>query len=184
MCIRDRLFPEARVVHVYRDGRDTAMSMSRHHNFRVLLGAILVARRLGVDVRRAFLKPKGSPLEVLVQALAFQRLDPDRLAARPGLADFGAFWSDLELAGQQVLGRLPPGRLLSLRFEEVQAAPREKLAELIRFIDPSLEDAAWLEAVARVPRPARSTHRDLPDEQRAALTEACAPGLERLGYLP
>lgn len=177
-----RLFPEARVVHVFRDGRDTAISMSRHHNFRVLLGAILEVRRLGFDAQRAFLKPRGSRLDHWINELAFRLLDVDRLAARPTLPDFGAFWSDLERVGRRVLGALPPERVLSLRFEDLQAAPRESLAALIRFIDPSLEDAAWLDEVAAIPRAARSKHLALPAAERQALTEACAPGLELLGY--
>lgn len=177
-----RLFPEARVIHVYRDGRDTAMSMSRHHNFRVLVGAMRQCRRFGIDVRRSFRAARGSPVDVAMQRLVFRLLDIEKTAALPTLEDFGRFWSDLIEIGSQALSRLPPGRLLNVGFEDVQAAPRDRLSEIIRFIDPSLEDAAWLDEVAAVPRPARSTFRSLPPDQQAALTQACAPGLERLGY--
>lgn len=179
-----RMFPEARVIHVYRDGRDTAMSMSRHHNFRVLVGAIKRCRRLGIDPQKAFRADRGNPLDPLIQRLVFSVLDIDRTAALPTLEDFGRFWSDLILVGLESFAGLPPERLLNIRFEEVQAAPREKLDELIRFIDPSLADAAWLDEVAAIPRPARSKFQSLPAEVQAALARACAPGLERLGYAP
>lgn len=177
-----RLFPEARVIHVYRDGRDTAMSMSKHHNFRVLVGAMRQCRRLGIDVRRTFRADKGSPLDVLMQRLVFRFLDVEKTAALPTLEDFGRFWSDLIELGLDTFRDLPPDRLLNVRFEDVQTAPRDRLRELIRFIDPSLEDEAWLQEVAAIPRPARSKFQTLPDAQQAALTEACAPGLARLGY--
>jgi len=177
-----RLFPEARVIHVYRDGRDTAMSMSRHHNFRVLVGAIRRCRRLGLDAQRPFRSSKGSAMDVLVQNLVFRVLDIEKTAALPTLEDFGRFWSDLIQIGHESFRTLASDRLLNVRFEDVQAAPREKLGEMIRFIDPSLEDAAWLDEVAAIPRPARSKFQDLPADQRTALTRACAPGLERLGY--
>lgn len=177
-----RLFPEARVIHVYRDGRDTAMSMSRHHNFRVLVGALLRCRRLGIDVRRNFRAARGSPLDVLMQRLVFGVLEVEKTAALPTLEDFGRFWSDLIEIGEEAFRDLPPERLLNVRFEDVQTAPRDKLRELIRFIDPSLEDEAWIEEAAAIPRPARSKFQTLPAAEQAALTRACAPGLERLGY--
>ncbi len=177
-----RMFPEARVIHVYRDGRDTAMSMSRHHNFKVLVGAILRCRRLGIDVRRSFRATRGRPLDVVLQNLTFRLLDSKKTAALPRLEDFGAFWSDLITVGLECFADLPKHQLLNVRFEDVQAAPREQLRSLIRFIAPSLEDEAWLNEVSAIPRPARSRFRDLPDAQQAALTKACAPGLEKLGY--
>ena len=44
-----RLFPDARFVHLYRDGRDTAMSMQRHMTFRVYAVACGLMWRLGRD---------------------------------------------------------------------------------------------------------------------------------------
>lgn len=177
-----RLFPEARVIHVYRDGRDTAMSMSRHHNFRVLVGTIQRARRLGIDAQRGFRADRGSPVDVMVQKLLFRLLDTGKTAALPTLEDFGRLWSDLIEIGYESFRELPAERLLNVRFEDVQAAPREQLRDLIRFIDPSLEDEAWLDEVSTIPRPARSRFQDLSQAEREALTRACAPGLERLGY--
>ena len=62
-----RLFPEARVVHVYRDGRDTALSMSRHPAFQVTLATLDKLQRLGLK-----------PLENTAEA------GPVRLAAGAG----------------------------------------------------------------------------------------------------
>lgn len=177
-----RLFPEARVIHVYRDGRDTAISMSRHYNFRVLVGTIRRCRRFGIDARKTFLADRGSPLDVFVQSLVFRLLDVERTAALPVLEDFARFWSELIEIGSHCLGDLPPDRLLNVRFEDVQQEPRKKLGELIRFIDPSLEDDAWLDEVSAVPRPARSQFAALPAAQQASLTQACRPGLRLLGY--
>jgi hypothetical protein len=178
-----RLFPEARVIHVYRDGRDTAMSMQNHHNFRVLIGSILKCRRVGIDAYRGFLATRGNMLEVWGLAILFRCLDIQKLAG-PGLTlnDFGEFWSRLILIGHKVFGTFPADRLLNVKFEEMQQQPLEKLRELIRFIDPSLEDLHWLEQASAIPKPARSKFTTLPAADQKALTKACAPGLELLGY--
>lgn len=178
-----RLFPDARVIHVYRDGRDTAMSMAGHPNFRLLVAAIDAYGRVGLDAYRAIAREKGRMRDVWLERAIFPFIDAPKLAARATLPQFGTFWSRLILQGQQVLSGLPPERVLQLRFEDVQQRPREMLDRMIRFIDPSLADAEWLEAAAAVPRPAgRSKYTHLPPEQQRALTEACAPGLAALGY--
>jgi len=176
------LFPDARVIHVFRDGRETAISMSRHPNFRVLVAIIAASRRFGLDPRRNFPRAEGRMLEVWLERLVFRLIDAPKLAARADLPQFGALWSDLILLGQQAISALPPERVLALRFEDVQQRPREMLDRMIRFIDPSLADAAWLDAAAAVPRPTPSKFATLPPETQRALTAACAPGLAALGY--
>jgi hypothetical protein len=177
------LFPEARVIHVYRDGRETAMSMSQHHNFKVLLGAILKCRRFGLDPSRDFLESTGSPFHVWLQDRVFGFLDSKKLAEPgPTLADMGRFWSELILLGDKGLGGLPADKLLNVKFEDIQQSPREELRRLIRFIDPSLEEESWLDQASATIRPTRSKFTSLPPAEQRALTEACKPGLELLGY--
>ena len=43
-------FPDARVIHVYRDGHDVALSMSRHYLFRVLVASLTGLRMGSVDM--------------------------------------------------------------------------------------------------------------------------------------
>ena len=52
----------------------------------------------------------------------------------------------------------------------------------MEFIDPSLVDDAWLDEAAGIPRPNPSKYLGLEPEARARLAQACAPGLEALGY--
>ncbi len=176
------LFPDARVIHVFRDGRDTAISMSSHPNFRLLVAVIEACRPFGLDPTRKFPRPEGRMWEVWLERMVFSLVNAPKLAARATLPQFGAFWSQLILQGQQALSALPPDRVLNLRFEDVQQRPHEMLDRMIRFIDPSLADAAWLDAAAKVPRPTARKFATLPPAEQRALTEACAPGLAALGY--
>ena len=176
-----RLFPEARVIHVYRDGRDTALSMSRHPPFKAMLATIRKLERIGLrpleTVREA--GPVSSAL-----ALCFLRFaNPGKMMAQEfDLCAYGDLWSRMILRGQRLLSLVPAGRFLSLSYEAVVNRPHEKLRELIEFIDPSLTDDAWLHRAARVPRPDTSRLGSLDPETRRRLTRACAPGLEALGY--
>ncbi|WP_434620577.1 sulfotransferase [Azospirillum sp. B2RO_4] len=178
-----RLFPDARVIHVFRDGRDTAMSMAQHHNFRVLAGLSLACRRVGLNPWARALSPTVGHAEALGYRLMLRLLDTGRLD-REGLplAEFGRLWSQLIETGDAVLRTLPPDRLLTVRIEDLQNSPRDELRRLIRFVDPSLEDEGWLDAVSPIPRPAKPRFTGLPPDQLRALTDACAPGLDLLGY--
>lgn len=176
-------FPDARIIHVYRDGRETALSMSRHHLFRSLAATLLASRRLGLDLGRRLRDPQRDNINLWLGMLAglvvrAERLPYDRLTLR----DFGAFWELLTEKAERSFGHYPPDRRLDLRFEDLQADPEGQLRRLIRFIDPSLEDESWLREVVSIPRPTPSKFAELPAAEQEALNEVCRPGLERLGY--
>lgn len=178
-----KLFPEAKVVHVFRDGRDTALSMSRHHNFHFLLALIRKMKTLGIDVPKFWKKPNIGPQQLWLEKILLRLLDVERIKRQElRLADYGELWSQMLVAGCAVLETLPRDRLLSVKFEDVQRHPRHKLGELIRFVHPAFEDSAWLDEVCTLLRPTRCQYESLPEPERIALTAACEPGLTLLGY--
>ena len=179
-----REFPDARVVHIYRDGRDTALSMHGHYLFRLIAATLKQLGRSGVDPL-ALMRRKGvwdtvSPwLTPLVSAVVRpEKLPFDELT----VLDCAALWDAMVDLAHQSLGDLPPDRLLSIRFEDVQADPESHVRRLIRFIDPSLESEEWVSKASAVPRQTIPRFRKLAAEEQAALTACCRSGLERLGY--
>ena len=177
-------FPEARVIHVYRDGRETAISMSRHYIFRLVAVHMLAMRTYGFDAVKYLARGRHWEwLSFRLESLTSWLLDPERLPYDElTLPYFGALWSSMIERGERMLGRLPADRILNVRFEDVQAEPDSQIRRLIRFIDPSLEDEAWLREVRSIPRQTPSKFAQLAPDDQAALNEACRPGLERLSY--
>ena len=179
-----RWFPNARFIHLFRDGRDTAMSMRVHPASRLLLRYMEGVAEVGLDPFRVENAWGADPLvpsleERIVDGFSsseFQREEVD-------VAAMGWMWNGMIERGMEYLARLAPERVTTVRFEDVVSSPRKTLGRLIRWIDEDLEDAAWIEAAAGVPRPTPRRWTGLPDEERERLTLACAPGLRRLGYV-
>lgn len=163
------LFPDARFVHLHRHGPETALSMREHHAFRVAVG--LTAR----------VRERGDPsLESLV-GLEGDRIDR-LLAARPDAEPFGRFWSGQVERGMAAAGKLPAGRMLAVRFEDLLAEPAAVLRRIADFLELDADREGWLERAAGLIRgapPARVP--ELPGDERERLEAACAPGMRLLG---
>ena len=181
-----RLFPEARVVHLFRDGRDTAMSMSQHLPFQIAQAIRQKFLRIGIErYKPDFTDPPPpiSSFSLLLENLFFSYVNFEKMVRREfSLETYGELWSQFILIGEAYLSALPADRFLALRYEDMLERPREKLQELIEFIDPSLADEAWLDEAAQIPRPTTPKYLALEPEVQERLTRACAPGLEALGY--
>ena len=177
-------FPEARVIHVFRDGRETAISMSRHYLFRLIAATMLALRSFGFDAMTSLARGKHwERLSFRLEPLTRVLFNPERLPwDNLELPHFGTLWSAMIERGNRMLGHFPSERLLNVRFEDVQADPGAQIRRLIRFVGPDLEDEAWLREASAIPRPTTSKFEKLEAVDRAALAEACRPGLERLRY--
>lgn len=178
-----RHFPDARFVHVFRDGRDTAISMRGHHAFRAMVLAALGTRRLGLDPFSAFNWPPTSLWVPPVARLQFRFFSAERyLKTRIGLPAFGWFWSNMIERGTRYLEELPPSRVLALRFESMLDSPRDEISRFIEFVGPEFADAGWLKKASGLPRPRPPRWTGLSPDEHATLAEACAPGQAILGY--
>ena len=182
-----RKFPDARVIHIYRDGRETAISMSRHYLFRMIVATLKRLRMFRTFLAVMPLMSRRGHLEnimsLLIEAVIphlvrYERLPFDKLK----VADFAAFWNALLTLADRFLADIPSDRLLNLRFEDMQAQPDASLRQIIRFIDPALEDEEWIQKASAIPRPTTPKFPALRRSDQAAVIKACRPGLERLGY--
>jgi hypothetical protein len=169
------LFPEARFVHIHRDGPEAALSMREHNAFRL---AICLATQT---------------LDSKVRSLDELRLDPGQtpdasdpisrmLASRPDVVHFGRFWSKQIERGMDACEALPPDRYLEVRFEDLVREPIPVLRRIGEFFELDLERKAWPEAAAALIRgtpPGRFA--GLAPGEQERLAEACRPGMRRIG---
>ena len=177
-------FPTAKFVHVFRDGREFAVSARRFAPMRMgMIGSMFKYRfgsapyltptyQVPEDLPSAWrgLLPESFDLDV------FQRFE---LPLEP----IGLAWSEMIVVGLKLLGELPAERVLHVRYESMLDAPEAELRRIVRFMDLSLDDSSWLaQAAARV-RKNPPKWVSLPADERARLESACAPGMQLLRCL-
>lgn len=170
-----RAFPEARFLHLHRDGPEVALSMREHHAYRLPI-CFLYDAPVATGERVSQLGP--------IDLHAPPRPDDPIsriLASRPPPELFGRYWCDQVLRGMQAVPDLAPGRYAGLRFEDLIDAPEASLAQIERFFALPPDPGWTARAAARVRgRPARRAP-SLSRPERDALAAACRPGMELLG---
>lgn len=172
------LFPEARFVHLFRNGPDCALSMSRHPTFRVM--------RLMTEKAMAAGANGEQPDEVLAAGLR-DLLENGSFDLRAALqqpvpvADFGMLWSQAILEGLAHLEALPADIRMQLCFDDLLDDPDARLKALAAHL--GIEPLPQWQAAARelLDGSRRGAADALPADERAALAEACAPGMRALG---
>ncbi|MGH6962431.1 MAG: sulfotransferase family protein, partial [Dongiaceae bacterium] len=169
-----RMFEGAKFVHLYRDGRDAAISMQRHPFFRLSVRFAGLFERMGLDPYRSPFLFGTSRLYPLLEAVTGRFLPVDRwLAEPPPLEALGNYWSPTIVNGAKFLDALGRGRVLRLRYEDILARPGDELARLMDFLGPEYVDPEWLAQASLIPRKPWSNWQKLPADEQHRLTEAC-----------
>lgn len=166
-------FPEARFVHMYRDGRECAISMSRHSAFRLSMISGLLLPHLGIDPFNTDEPPRGEvPSEL-------QKFMPESFDAGAfwsydlPVEKLGASWQAAETRAIGLLSQLPFGRVHQLRYENLVTSPKSELANLMRFIGLGEPDDEFLRAAAALVKVKPPAWPQLPENERVRLDESC-----------
>jgi hypothetical protein len=177
-------FPDAKFIHVFRDGREFAVSARGFPLMRMGMIANLFQQRFGSApyLTPKYQVPDGLPPEW--RGLVPESFDVDvfhrfELPIEP----IGAAWSQMIAVGLDLLRRVPADRVLHVRYESLLDAPHAELQRIVRFMDPSLDDPSWLAQAAGRVRKNPPKWVALPADVRARLELACAPGMELLHRL-
>ncbi len=170
-----QMFPRTKFVHLVRDGRSCAWSMSRHFAFRFMIAMEMPVAGLTPDNTTD--EDDGEDNDGNKGQPASNQTGIEQIASLPiPLANFGRFWSRLIIMGVQVLMTLPEEQVLTIRYENIITDPRRNLTRLIDFIDPSLQNASWLDRACTLIEERPSDWTRLPAGELAALARACQPG--------
>ncbi|WP_338933227.1 sulfotransferase [Streptomyces netropsis] len=176
-----RVFPQARFVHLFRDGPDCALSMSRHTGYRLILLLREILARTGAERHGELTHDQIRSLPPELSELLADRFDPALVLDRDlPLPRFGALWSELVARGVDHLSEVPAPMWTTLAYEDLLDEPRKELTRLADFIgvEPLPQ---WLEAgSARIDGSHRGASLRLPAAELAALRECCAPGARAL----
>lgn len=177
-------FPGARIVHIVRDGRTAAMSMSRHYGFRMALISLQLTEILGCDPFESDDRRGLADVPDELAGFLPESFDADAFRRyHTPLPLCGHYWSGEIIDGVQALREIAADRVLTLRYEDFLAMPKTAIHRLVEFIHPGPVDDTWVDGVAAMVRPATTDLATLEPSERAALEDACAPGFAALGEL-
>jgi putative sulfotransferase len=175
------IFPDARFVHIARDGRDAALSMRKHKAFVLGVGLNMLTRSLGVDPLESDDRTYLDRVPVELLPLLPERVDAATLDSfSVSLELCGSFWTQQIESGLKMLSALPGDSLLTLRYEDFFSDPKGQIDRLAAFLGSEFVDEDWSGRCATKVKSPRSTWRDLPADDVRALTEACRPGFDLL----
>ncbi len=170
----DAFFPDARFLHIHRDGREAALSM---RDYPVL--------RVAVAVMYGTLGEVEYSHEGLTE---LERRHPEQidrlLETRSPVELYGRYWSEQIARGHAALQKLAPERYMEIRFEDLVTRPDEVLRGVADFLEIGTADD-WIDRAAALARGLPPTRRDaLPPDERARLEASTSEAMRLLGREP
>jgi sulfotransferase family protein len=179
-------FPDARFVHMHRDGPDNAVAISRHPMYRMAGLRAEAMRALNLtsweeietELRRLY---ELNQLPEELMGVIVWPFDAERFMSRPvPPAFFGGLWSRMLADSLPALGELPDGTWTSLTFEDLLASTDTTLTRLAGFLGIEATPA-WLASATELTATRQAGEAaGLPAGELAALKAACKPGMDTI----
>lgn len=175
-----KLYPDARYIHLFRDGRNAAISMSKHLGFRIFLIASMMTKYLGIDPYLSDNRSNLSDLPKDLQCFLPEQFDPQAfLDYQPAHEILGQIWSNMIVKGVNALQQLDQEQVLHVEYEAFCDAPEYHLDRMIEFMGVE-RDSEWIAHVCQMVKISRTSWQDLPIDKKIALEKVCAPGMAML----
>ncbi|MCB1668212.1 MAG: sulfotransferase [Porticoccaceae bacterium] len=173
-----KVWPEGKYIHVFRNGMDTARSMSVHEGFKIVLGGEAIKEYLGVspyfsDDRENVDKVPSHLRFLLPECFDVEAFDKYVLP----LDMIGGMWSDNIKQGFETLASLPKENVIHIDYDRFCDNPVEQLKTVVEFLGVDCPED-WLNSTASKVKKSGGAWKKLPEDQQKILLEACRPGME------
>ena len=165
-----RTFPDARFVHIHRDGLEAALSMLEHVHFREIVSYHFDPPSVD-EIRRTalYLDPPEND--------SYSR----RVDGPQDVRRYADYWSFSIARGYAVMPKIRPKNLLELRFEDLLADPRRVLQTVAAFFEMP-DDPDWIDrALGHIKSDVPIRVDQLSAEDQQKLSDGCYYGQLLLG---
>jgi hypothetical protein len=155
----DAVIPEARYLHIVRDGRDAAPSASKRWNADLDLPYVLRKARFVPLSDAPYYAFRYLWNHIWRRVIGKGRLktwgprfvDMDEAAARFSQNELSALqWARSVDLADKAFEEIPPERVHSIRYEQFVSNPREELVKVLEFLGAELNDEEIDKAVSLV----------------------------------
>ena len=165
-----KLFPGAKFIMMYRDGRDVVLSFQAFKPIRPMIWGWIWSRKIGPNLLDLD-TPSGRSRRLRFNEMFFTPAPLVRwmLNTPPPLEECAAFWSEATLQSLPEFAALPPERRMFLSFKALTTEPGVELARLTDFLGVASEKA-WLDEASAIPRRIESRWKRLPPDQQSGLS--------------
>ncbi len=157
------MFPDARFLHLHRDGREAALSMREHHAYRLAISLLY-----GLDPALEARPDDTGEAADRIDAL---------LGSRPAAEPFGRYWADQIQRGARGWKSIADPHFCQIRFEHLVSEPETTLGAIAKFFELDPIRDGWIARAAALVRGIPPTRLEtLEPGERQALIAACEPG--------
>lgn len=173
------LWPDAKYIHIVRNGMDTSVSMSKHEGFRLLVVIKeQIKHYLGVDPYRSSDRSRIESLPPELRCFLPENFDREAfLNYQISIEPFAQVWLNQVTDGFTKLANFSKDQLLTVSYDRFCHDPQSQLRQIIEFVGVECSDI-WLEQVTRNVRPSGGQWKKLAKDEQAILHRICAPGTE------
>ncbi|XWN32592.1 MAG: sulfotransferase [Devosia sp.] len=189
-------FPDAKYVHLIRDGREVVLSMMGMRLFDpVVRASWMMSIFKGNRVRRGiYFSYRNLGRRLLLRTAQLDRTltrqhrrarpysVPDRLDAVRRAKAYAVFWANTTELALEALEAVAPEARHSVRYESLVDDPRSVSGALVDFLRPGADHSAWIDDVAAMPSRRQGRWPTIDPEVADAIETIVAPMNRQLGY--
>lgn len=171
------LFPEGRFLHLHRDPLDAALSMQKHHHFR-----LRAFKHYGLETAEGIRWSDLDERDINNDVPMSPRLKAIFDHPVP-LECFLRDWNDAILRGMKALKKLSPRQYSEIRFETLMADPSKALKSIADFFELP-RDAEWIDQACALLEKGQAAHAEPTAEKAELLERHCHAAMVLLEHVP